>query len=170
MILEHEAGVPPLRKLASHPCFRSNRWCRASSLRFAARAPLGYRPAESWFGRSPGRRFTGSWPVSGLPMFRAAPPTLENHTCLLRYHRRMAQYERQQRERCWQPLPQVRPSQRRFGIMGRGLGEDAGHKLVALDSRLPVGAAVATQSRESKASMATPRSTPRRWLTPASRG
>lgn len=33
-------------------------------------------------------------------MFRAAPPTLENHTRLLRYHRRMTQYERQQRERC----------------------------------------------------------------------
>ncbi|MEE8215258.1 MAG: NAD(P)-dependent oxidoreductase [Acidiferrobacterales bacterium] len=52
----------------------------------------------------------------------------------MRYHRRMTQYERQQRERCWQLLPQVRPSQRIFGIMGLGvLGEDAGHKLVALD-------------------------------------
>ena len=46
----------------------------------------------------------------------------------------MTQNERQQRERCWQLLPQVRPSQRIFGIMGLGvLGEDAGHKLVALD-------------------------------------
>lgn len=86
-----------------------------------------------------------------VPLVRIADPALTEGMSeyvlyhVLRYHRRMAQYERQQRERCWQPLPQVRPSQRRIGIMGLGvLGEDAGHKLAAL------GFAVAGWSRSRK--------------------
>lgn len=61
---------------------------------------------------------------------------------VLRYHRHMREYASQQRERVWRELSQVRPMDRRVGIMGLGaMGRDAANKLAAL------GFAVAGWSR-----------------------
>ena len=39
---------------------------------------------------------------------------------VLHYHRRMPEYEAQQRDRVWRLLPQVHPSDRRVGVLGLG--------------------------------------------------
>ena len=39
---------------------------------------------------------------------------------VLHYHRRMPEYEAQQRDRVWRLLPQIHPSDRRVGILGLG--------------------------------------------------
>ena len=52
---------------------------------------------------------------------------------VLRYHRHMSEYASQQREGVWRELPQVRPMDRRVGVMGLGMmGRDAATKLAAL--------------------------------------
>ncbi len=64
---------------------------------------------------------------------------------VLRYHRRMPQYEEQQRARRWRPLPQLESRDCRIGIMGLGvLGTDAAKKFHAL------GFAVSGWSRRGK--------------------
>ncbi len=39
---------------------------------------------------------------------------------VLHYHRRMPEYEAQQRDRVWRLLPQIHPSDRRVGVLGLG--------------------------------------------------
>jgi len=53
---------------------------------------------------------------------------------VLRFHRRMPQYEQQQQWKEWQELTQMLPQQRKVGIMGLGeLGGDIAEKLAYLD-------------------------------------
>lgn len=53
---------------------------------------------------------------------------------VLRHHRRMPEYEEQQRHQRWCMFPQRAPAECRVGIMGLGvLGRDAADKLAALD-------------------------------------
>ncbi len=75
-----------------------------------------------------------------VPVVRMVEPALTEGMSeyviyqVLRFHRRMADYDAQQARREWRVLPQVRPSDRRIGIMGLGvLGQDAAKKLRALD-------------------------------------
>jgi len=52
---------------------------------------------------------------------------------VLRYHRRMPDFEEQQRQRLWRPLDMPLAKDRKIGIMGVGvLGQDAAAKLVGL--------------------------------------
>ncbi len=52
---------------------------------------------------------------------------------VLRFHRRMSEYESQQRARVWRPMPQTEARDCRIGIMGLGvLGGDAAEKFHAL--------------------------------------
>ena len=53
---------------------------RASPLRFAIPASLGYRPEPSWLGRSPGQQSTGVLPLSGSPCFARKSRALDGAT------------------------------------------------------------------------------------------
>ncbi len=75
----------------------------------------------------------------GVPLVRMIDPALTEGMSeyvlyhVLRYHRYMSEYASQQRERVWRELPQVRPMDRRVGIMGVGvMGADVVHKLATL--------------------------------------
>ena len=75
-----------------------------------------------------------------IPVVRMVEPALTEGMSeyviyhVLRFHRQMAAYEAQQRSKEWRVLAQVRPRDRRIGIMGLGvLGQDAAKKLKALD-------------------------------------
>ena len=77
---------------------------------------------------------------AGVPIVRMVEPALTEGMSqfvlyhVLRFHRRMDEYQRQQRRRVWRPLPQVPASERRVGVMGLGaLGGDVARRLVALD-------------------------------------
>lgn len=75
----------------------------------------------------------------GVPLVRMIDPALTEGMTeyvlyhVLRYHRRMSEYASQQRDRVWRELPQVRPMDRRVGIMGLGvMGGDVANKLMTL--------------------------------------
>lgn len=75
----------------------------------------------------------------GVPVVRMVEPALTEGMTeyviyqVLRFHRRMPDYEAQRARREWRELEQVRPSDRRIGIMGLGvLGQDAAEKLCVL--------------------------------------
>ncbi len=75
-----------------------------------------------------------------VPVVRMVEPALTEGMSeyviyqVLRFHRRMAEYDAQQSRREWRVLSQVRPRDRRIGILGLGvLGRDAAKKLRALD-------------------------------------
>ena len=75
----------------------------------------------------------------GVPLVRMIDPALTEGMTeyvlyhVLRYHRHMSKYASQQRQRVWRELPQVRPMDRRVGIMGLGvMGGDVANKLTAL--------------------------------------
>lgn len=75
-----------------------------------------------------------------VPVVRMVEPALTEGMSeyvlyqVLRFHRRMADYDAQQARREWRVLSQVRPGERRIGIMGLGvLGKDVAAKLRALD-------------------------------------
>lgn len=75
----------------------------------------------------------------GVPLVRMIDPVLTEGMSeyvlyhVLRYHRHMSEYVSQQRDRVWRELPQVRPMDRRVGIMGLGvMGGDVAKKLVTL--------------------------------------
>lgn len=75
-----------------------------------------------------------------VPVVRMVEPALTEGMTeyviyqVLRFHRRMPDYEAQRARREWRELRQIRPSERRIGIMGLGvLGQDAAEKLCALD-------------------------------------
>lgn len=77
---------------------------------------------------------------AGVPLARIVDPAgltagMTEYVLLsvLRYHRHLPDYERQQRERRWKKLPIPIAARRRIGILGLGeLGRDAGMKLAAL--------------------------------------
>lgn len=77
---------------------------------------------------------------AGVPLARIVDPAgltagMTEYVLLnvLRYHRHLPDYERQQRERRWKKLPIPITARRRIGILGLGeLGRDAGMKLAAL--------------------------------------
>lgn len=75
-----------------------------------------------------------------VPVVRMVEPALTEGMTeyvvyqVLRFHRRMADYDAQQSRKEWRVLNQVRPSDRRIGIMGLGvLGRHAAAKLRTLD-------------------------------------
>jgi glyoxylate/hydroxypyruvate reductase A len=75
----------------------------------------------------------------GVPITRIVDPDLTRQmseyalTQILRFHRRMDDYERQQKEGVWRVLAQPLTGERRVGILGLGvLGGDLARKLVAL--------------------------------------
>ena len=75
-----------------------------------------------------------------IPVVRMVEPALTEGMSeyviyqVLRFHRRMLDYDAQQSRTEWRVLSQVRPCDRRIGIMGQGvLGQDAAKKLRALD-------------------------------------
>jgi len=80
---------------------------------------------------------------TGVPIARIVDPALTDGMseyvllAVLRYHRRLPEYERLQRERQWKKLPQPSAVERRIGILGMGeLGRDVGIKLAALGFRV----------------------------------
>jgi glyoxylate/hydroxypyruvate reductase A len=88
----------------------------------------------------------------GLPIARMVDDSLKIGMTefvvmrVLHYHRRMPEYEAQQRARLWRQLPQRAPKDRTVGILGLGvLGSSAAAALVGL------GFDVAGWSRSSKA-------------------
>ncbi len=75
-----------------------------------------------------------------VPVVRMVEPALTEGMSeyviyqVLRFHRRMIDYDAQQSRKEWRVLAQVRPCERRVGIMGLGvLGKDVAAKLRALD-------------------------------------
>jgi glyoxylate/hydroxypyruvate reductase A len=83
--------------------------------------------------------FTNTELPEDVPVVRLIDPALTEGMTeyvlyhVLRYHRHMAEYESQQRQHVWHELPQVRPGDRRIGIMGLGvIGGDAAGKLTLL--------------------------------------
>lgn len=77
--------------------------------------------------------------LAHIPVVRMVEPALTEGMTgyvvyqVLRFHRSMPEYEAQRARREWRELPQVRPRDRRIGIMGLGvLGSDAARALVAL--------------------------------------
>ena len=77
--------------------------------------------------------------LADVPVIRMVEPALTEGMTgyvvyqVLRFHRRMPEYEAQRARREWRELPQVRPQERRIGIMGLGvLGSEAARALVAL--------------------------------------
>jgi glyoxylate/hydroxypyruvate reductase A len=75
-----------------------------------------------------------------VPVVRMVEPALTEGMSeyviyqVLRFHRRMADYDAQQSRKEWRGRSQVRPRERRIGIMGLGvLGQDAAAKLRVLD-------------------------------------
>jgi glyoxylate/hydroxypyruvate reductase A len=75
-----------------------------------------------------------------IPVVRMVEPALTEGMTeyvlyqVLRFHRHMLDYDAQQSRKEWRVLSQVRPCDRRVGIMGLGvLGRDAAEKLRALD-------------------------------------
>lgn len=76
---------------------------------------------------------------AGVPVTRIVDPELTRQMTeyslfqVLRFHRRMLEYEAQQRQGVWRALPQPLASERKVGLMGLGvLGTDLAGKLVAL--------------------------------------
>lgn len=74
-----------------------------------------------------------------LPIVRMVDPALTEGVSeyvlfhVLRYHRRMPEYDALQRERRWRQLRQISPQERKVGIMGLGvIGADVAVKLAAL--------------------------------------
>ena len=74
-----------------------------------------------------------------LPIVRMVDPALTEGVSeyvlfhVLRYHRRMPEYEVLQRERSWRQLRQITPQERKVGIMGLGvIGADTAGKLATL--------------------------------------
>lgn len=77
---------------------------------------------------------------NSVPVVRMVEPALTEGMTeyiiyqVLHFHRHMGEYRAQQARREWRVLTQVRPSERRIGIMGLGvLGREAAEKLCALD-------------------------------------
>ncbi len=77
--------------------------------------------------------------LPGVPVVRLVDATLTEQMSayvllhVLRHHRRQPEYEAQQAERLWKPLPCPPAARRRVGILGLGvLGLDAARKLKAL--------------------------------------
>lgn len=75
-----------------------------------------------------------------IPVVRMVEPALTEGMTeyviyqVLRFHRHMLDYDAQQARREWRVLSQMRPRDRRVGIMGLGvLGRDVANKLRALD-------------------------------------
>lgn len=78
-----------------------------------------------------------------LPVARLVDPQLANTMSLfvlaavLRYHRQLDEYQRQQAGGVWKRLPVVGSDDKRVGVMGLGaLGSDLASKLVALGFRV----------------------------------
>ncbi len=78
-----------------------------------------------------------------IPLFRLVDAGLKEQMSeyviygVLRWHRRMARYEDQQKAHDWQMLDAVHPSQRTVGVMGLGVfGSDAAIKLATLGFRV----------------------------------
>ncbi|MFQ5993887.1 MAG: 2-hydroxyacid dehydrogenase [Acidiferrobacterales bacterium] len=76
----------------------------------------------------------------GVPIVRMIDPALTEGMCeyvllhVLRYHRKMPEYEVLQHQRRWHPLRQIRPSERQLGVMGLGvLGSEVARRLASLD-------------------------------------
>ncbi len=77
---------------------------------------------------------------AGVPVVRMVEPALTEGMSqfvlyhVLRFHRSMDEYRRQQRRHVWRPLPQVPAHERRVGVMGLGtLGGDVARRLADLD-------------------------------------
>lgn len=77
--------------------------------------------------------------MNDVPVVRMVEPALTEGMTgyvvyqVLRFHRSMPEYEAQRARREWRELPQIRPRDRRIGIMGLGvLGTEAASALVAL--------------------------------------
>ncbi|MFI5014115.1 MAG: 2-hydroxyacid dehydrogenase [Hyphomicrobiales bacterium] len=78
-----------------------------------------------------------------IPLFRLVDAGLKEQMSeyviygVLRWHRRMARYEEQQKAHKWQMLDAVHPSERTIGVMGLGVfGSDAAIKLATLGFRV----------------------------------
>lgn len=78
--------------------------------------------------------------LANVPVVRMVEPALTEGMTeyvvyqVLRFHRRMPEYEAQRARREWRELPQIRPMDRRIGILGLGvLGGEAARALNGLN-------------------------------------
>ncbi len=113
---------------------------------------LVWAPAENFFdeltalkaifcmGAGVDRLLTHAGLPADVPVVRMVEPALTEGMSqfvlyhVLRFHRRMDEYRRQQQRHEWRPLPQVPAGERCVGIMGLGaLGGDVARRLADLD-------------------------------------